>query len=87
MTIELNIRVWREGKSFIAHALPLDVSSAGDTPDSARAALREAMDLFVATAKDQGTLAEVLEECGYTFAGGQWRAPQIVDQQRDLMSV
>ncbi len=87
MTIELNIRVWREGKSYIAHALPLDVSSAGDTPEAARAALREAVDLFVATAKDQGTLDEVLEECGYTFSGGQWRAPQIVDQQRDLLSV
>jgi len=87
MTIDMNIRIWREGKRFIAHALPLDVCSAGDTPEVARAALREAVDLFISTARDRGTLEEVLEECGYRLENDRWTAPQIVVEQQELMMV
>jgi predicted RNase H-like HicB family nuclease len=87
MTIETTVRIWREGKQYIAHALPIDVSSAGDTPDSARAALREALTLFVSTARERGTLDEILEESGYVLDNGKWTAPQIVTQQQDLLAV
>ena len=87
MTIETTTRVWREGKQYIAHALPLDVSSAGDTPESARSALREAIELFVATARDMGTLDEILEECGYTRDHDGWRAPAIVTEARESLAV
>ena len=87
MTIETTTRIWREGKHYIAHALPLDVASAGDTPETARKALQEAVELFAATARSQGTLEDVLDECGYTFDGTNWVAPQIVAEQRDLMAV
>jgi predicted RNase H-like HicB family nuclease len=66
MTIETTTRIWREGKHFIAHAMPLDVSSAGDTADDAKRAIQEAVELFITTAKAHGTLEELLEECGYT---------------------
>jgi predicted RNase H-like HicB family nuclease len=87
MTIETTIRIFREGKYFIAHALPIDVSSAGNTPESARAALREAVSLFISTARDQGTLTEVLEECGYSTQGDTWVAPKMIDEQQDLLAV
>jgi predicted RNase H-like HicB family nuclease len=87
MTIETNTRIWREGKHFIAHALPIDVAGAGDSPEAARRALKEALDLFIATARDQGTLDDVLEECGYTLEGGKWSAPRIVAQQQDEIPV
>ena len=87
MTIETTIRIWREGKHYIAHAMPLDVSSAGDTPEAARVALGEAVGLFVATAREQGTLDEVLEECGYASEGDKWVAPQVVDQKQELLAV
>jgi predicted RNase H-like HicB family nuclease len=87
MTIETTTRIWREGKQYIAHALPLDVASYGDTPDAARHALQEAVELFIATARDQGTLDEVLEECGYSFDGSNWIAPKIVAEQRDVVLV
>jgi predicted RNase H-like HicB family nuclease len=87
MTLEMTIRIWREGKHFIAHALPLDVSSAGDTPESARTALEEAVSLFVATAREHGTLDEVLEECGYSSEGDKWVAPQLVAQKQELLAV
>ena len=87
MTIDIDIRIWREGKHYIAHALPLDVSSAGDSPEAARAALQEAVDLFISTARAHGTLNEVLEECGYVVENGRWVAPQIVSHQQASLPV
>ena len=87
MTIETTTRVWREGKVYIAHALPLDVSSAGDTPENAKRALNEAVELFIATARQNGTLQDVLEECGYMLQDGNWVAPQIVAQDHSLVPV
>ncbi|MEX0775257.1 MAG: hypothetical protein WD042_06030 [Phycisphaeraceae bacterium] len=87
MKLEATIRIWREGEQYIAHALPLDVSSAADTPDAARRALGEAIELFIATARQHGTLDEVLDECGYTFDGTNWLAPEVVAERRDLLAV
>ena len=75
MQIEFTIQTWREGNQIIAHAMPLDVASAGPTPAAARAALDEAVRVFLRTAEDHGTLAEVLEEAGYVLDGAQWRSP------------
>jgi predicted RNase H-like HicB family nuclease len=87
MTIAATIRTWREGNQYVAHALPIDVSSSGPSAEAARTALREAIELFVSTAREHGTLDDVLEECGYTFEGERWAAPEIVDQQHDLLAV
>jgi predicted RNase H-like HicB family nuclease len=87
MNIQTTTRVWREGSQYIAHALPLDVSSAGDTPENAQRALREAVELFIATAREQGSLEEVLEECGYARTGDDWAAPQVVTEQLDLLAI
>ena len=79
LNIEFTVHVWQEGSQFIAHAMPLDVMSAGNTPDEAKKALDEAVGLFLRTASDFGTLQEVLEECGYqcdkgTCIGPAWIA-------------
>jgi predicted RNase H-like HicB family nuclease len=87
MTIETITRIWREGRQYIAHALPLDVASAGDTPDQALAALQEAVELFITTAREQGTLEEVLEECGYTSDGANWIAPTLLAERREVLAV
>ena len=50
MEIDYTVQIWREGKQFIAHAMPLDVASCGPTPDAARMALKEAVKLFVTSA-------------------------------------
>jgi predicted RNase H-like HicB family nuclease len=60
--IESTVYIWQEGEQFVAHAMPLEVMSCGATPDEARAALDEAVQLFLDTAVDQGTLDEVLRE-------------------------
>jgi predicted RNase H-like HicB family nuclease len=61
MELDSTVQIWREGKQFIAHAMPLDVASCGDTLDAARLALSEAVKLFVTSAEEHGTLDEVLD--------------------------
>ncbi len=56
LNIEFTIHVWQEGNRFIAHAMPLDVMSSGNTPDGAKKALDEAVHLFIQTASEWGLL-------------------------------
>jgi hypothetical protein len=60
MDIEYTVQIWQEGDQFIAHAMPLDVMSSEATPQAAREALYEAVELFIATASDMGTLNDIL---------------------------
>jgi predicted RNase H-like HicB family nuclease len=69
MNLDLMIYLTREGRQYVAHAMPLDVVSSGPTPEAAREALYEAVRAFLLTAADEGTLEEVLEECGYEGKG------------------
>ena len=75
MKLDNTVQIWREDGQFIAHAMPLDIASSGQSPDEARNAVDEAIRLFLATAAEQGTLREVLEDSGYRRAKGEWRAP------------
>jgi len=76
MRLDYTVQVWKEGKQYIAHAMPLDVASSGPTPEAARQAVDEAVELFLATASEQGTLKEVLEDAGYQRVGREWRSPE-----------
>ena len=82
MEIDYTVQIWREGGQFIAHAMPLDVGSSGPTPQAARAALDEAVRLFIKTADEHGSLNEVLEDAGYEHDGAQWRCPDWVCFER-----
>jgi len=52
--------------------MSLDVVNSGKTPEEAKRAVREAVELFIATAKDMGTLNYILEECGYQIKGNEF---------------
>ena len=80
--LEYTLQIWQEGSQYVAHAMPLDVMSAGSTPEEARQAIQEAIGLFLATAADMGTLTEVLEECGYIRKKGLWASPAWVSIER-----
>jgi predicted RNase H-like HicB family nuclease len=82
MNLEYTVQIWQEGKQFVAHAMPLDVMSAGATPQEARSALYEAVDLFLATAADIGTLNDILEESGYVRERGTWVSPAWIAVER-----
>ena len=49
--------------------------SCGPTPASASQALKEAVELYLVTSAEVGTLAEVLEESGYKPQGQRGSAP------------
>ncbi len=78
MRIEYTVQIWREDDQYVAHAMPIDVASAGASPDEARQALDEAVGLFLSVAGEQGTLHNILEECSYEYRDGSWRSPECV---------
>jgi predicted RNase H-like HicB family nuclease len=86
-SIEFSVNLWREGEMVIAHAMPLDVTSAGSTPEDARRALDEAVGLFLSTARDHGTLEEVLLDCGYARSGETWQGPAWIGMELHALSV
>lgn len=85
--IEYTVQMWREGGRYVAHAMPLDVMSAGATPEAARGALDGAVGLFLKTAAQMETLEQVLEEAGYTMREGVWEGPAWVGVERHTLSV
>jgi len=87
MEIDYTIQIWREGNQFVAHALPLDVASAGPSAEAARAAVQEAVELFLETARTHGTLEEVLEDAGYEHVGAGWESPTWVGIERQSAPV
>ena len=82
LSIEYTIHIWQEGDQFIAQTLPLDVMSSGSTPAEARLALYEAVELFLETAREMGTLEEILEEAGYRLQQQAWVSPPWVAIER-----
>ena len=49
----IEVVLFREGKSWVAQALNVDVSSFGDTREEARAAIKEALELYFEDASDE----------------------------------
>ena len=88
MRVDYTVQIWREGAQFVAQAMPIDVVSAGSTPEQARAALDEAVSLFLSTAQQMGTLPEILEECSYERDESGWRSPEwiAVERRSDQLS-
>ena len=66
MEIKFTTRIFKEGRSFVAHTLELDVSSCGGTKEKALKNLKEAVRLFLEEAGKMGTLDQILQEAGYT---------------------
>lgn len=85
--IEYTVHIWEEGNQFVAHAMPLDVMSSGETPEQARRALDEAVHVFLVTAADMGTLKEILEEAGYEMKEGKWISPPWVAIEKHSVAV
>ena len=87
MNVDYTVHIWKEGKQYIAQAIPLDVASSGETPDEAKKALKEAVHLFLETAREMGTLQDILEECGYEAAGKEWMSPQWIAIEKQSMAI
>ena len=85
--IEFTVQMWREGRNYIAHAMPLDVMSSGDNPEEAKRAVDEAVRIFIDTARDQGTLDEILLECGYEYSNNQWICPTWLSVEKHQLAL
>jgi predicted RNase H-like HicB family nuclease len=64
--IQFTTRIFKEGRTYVARALELDVSSCGGTKEKAVKRLQEAVQLFLEGAEKMGTLDQILEEAGYS---------------------
>lgn len=62
MEIDFTTQVWKEGKVYVSYAKELDISSFGKTIKEAKKNLIEAVECFLETAEEMGTLDEILEE-------------------------
>jgi predicted RNase H-like HicB family nuclease len=87
MNIDYTVQIWKEEDQYIAHATPLDVASSGPNPEEARAALKEAVHLFLETALEIGTLEEILDECGYESKGNTWVSPSWIAIERQSTAI
>jgi len=75
MKIAFEAEFFPEGDDIVGHAKGLDVSSCGKSAKEAEDALLEAVELFLETVQDMGTLEEVLTGSGFVRAGDEWSIP------------
>ena len=71
MDVEFTVRILKEDGTFIAHVPELDVSSCGDTEAEARRMIADAVQGFLETAMELGTLNDILQEAGDRFENGR----------------
>jgi predicted RNase H-like HicB family nuclease len=87
MDIQFTTRIFKEGKTFVAHAQELDVSSCGRTKEKAFANLKESVRLFLEEAEKMGTLETILEEAGYKKTKATLQVPKPISVQRVSLPV
>jgi hypothetical protein len=82
MEIEFTARIFKEGRTFVAHALELDVSSCGGSKAKALRSLKEAVWLFLDEAERMGTLEQILTEAGYSRTKRKIAGPKFLGVRR-----
>jgi hypothetical protein len=82
MEIQSTIRIFKERRTFVAHALELDIASCGGTKEKALKNLKDAVRLFLEEAEKMGTLGQILEEAGYTKRKSAITSPKFIGVQR-----
>ena len=60
----LPVQIWQEHGHFVAFCPVLQVTSYGDNRQDAQKNIKEAVELFLEVCVEDGTLSEVLRECG-----------------------
>ena len=59
-----------ELKLYVSYCPALDLYSQGETEKEAKKNIVEAVELFIQTAYEEGTLKNVLADCGFSLATG-----------------
>jgi len=87
MEIQFTTRIFKEGRTFVAHALELDVASCGGSREKAVKNLKEAVRLFLEKAEKSGTLGQILQEAGYVQRKARIDSPKHIGVQRISLPV
>lgn len=77
MRLLLTIKIWPEGKHYIAYSPELEVASQGKNTEQALKRVKEAIEGFLEEAKRMGTLEEVLKSAGFAKKEKEWKTPLI----------
>jgi len=85
--IAYTVHTFKEGGTYVAYVPELDISSCGATNDEARRNIRDAVQGFLETSTDIGSIDWILEEAGYMRKGGSWQAPEFIALDRETASV
>lgn len=82
MEIQFTMRIFKEGRTYVAHAMELDVSSWGGSKERALKNPKEAVRLVLEEAEKMGTLEQILEESGYGKRNQKVAKPKFISVQR-----
>ena len=82
MEIQFTTRIFKEGRTYVAHAFELDVSSCAGTKERAIKNLKQALRLFLEEAEKLGTLDQILQEAGYSKDKRKLAPPKFISVQR-----
>lgn len=63
--MQIPVEFIQEGEYILAHTPALEVTTSGKTIEEAKANFREAVDLWVETCIEMGTLEKALKELGW----------------------
>jgi predicted RNase H-like HicB family nuclease len=85
--IAYTVHTFKEGGTYVAYVPELDVSSCGATNEDARRNIRDAVQGFLESSAERGTLEDILIEAGYRQKDDSWEAPEFVALDRQRASV
>jgi predicted RNase H-like HicB family nuclease len=87
MEISFTTQVWKEGKTYVSYAKELEVCSCGRTMKEAKKNLIEAVECFLQTAEEMGTLDQILKEAGFVKKRKVWKAPDIISVEKTRIAI
>ncbi len=86
ISAEVTVNLLREDDCFVAYCPDLDLSTHGDSPEEAMKHFQEVLDIFFEDITKKGSLAQVLEDCGWTRVEidhtPKWIPPAIIAQKQ-----
>ena len=77
----------QDGKSYIAFCPELIITSFGDSPEAARAALQAEISAYLEDCEALGVLEEVLIEAGFYDDGEGWVSDLVIPVKRPKLIV
>ncbi len=73
---------FQEGNVYVGLCPELNVSSFGEDIEDAQQSLQEAVEAFIETCEEMGTIEEVLEEAGFLKEEDAWFSREPVVEER-----